>query len=92
MVVEAFAPSLNQSIETCIEEIGIQVAEPLKDIFLNFGSEMATCQVLLQRSEKIKITWCKIQAVGRVFQYVPLEMLYQITCNRVRMQSGVVVQ
>ncbi|GBN98105.1 hypothetical protein AVEN_79007-1 [Araneus ventricosus] len=28
---------------------------------------MGTCQVLLQRSEEMKITWCEIQAVGRMF-------------------------
>ncbi|GBN82727.1 hypothetical protein AVEN_228418-1 [Araneus ventricosus] len=61
MVVEAFMPSVNQSIEMGIEEIRVQVAEPLNDGFLNFGIgyEMATCQ----RSEEMKITWCEIRAV-----------------------------
>ncbi|GBO04224.1 hypothetical protein AVEN_216033-1 [Araneus ventricosus] len=56
MVVEAYVPSANQFIETGIEEIRIQVAEPLNDGFLNFGigSEMATFQVLLQLSEEMK--------------------------------------
>ncbi|GBM11463.1 hypothetical protein AVEN_240613-1 [Araneus ventricosus] len=56
MVVEAFVSLVNQSIETAIEEIRLQVAEPLNDDFLNFsiGSQMATCQVLLQRSEEMK--------------------------------------
>ncbi|GBM47432.1 hypothetical protein AVEN_175610-1 [Araneus ventricosus] len=48
MVVEAFVPSVNQSIETDKEEI---------------KAEMTTCQVLLQRSEDMKITWCEIQPV-----------------------------
>ncbi|GBM69220.1 hypothetical protein AVEN_210441-1 [Araneus ventricosus] len=70
MVVEAFVSSVNQSIETGIEKIRVQVAEPLNDGFLNFGigSEVATCRVLFQRSEDMKITWCEIRAVGRVFQ------------------------
>ncbi|GBM52425.1 hypothetical protein AVEN_105027-1 [Araneus ventricosus] len=60
MVVEA----LNQSIETGMEEIRVH-AEQLNDGFLNFGicSEMTTCQVLLQQSEEMKITWCHIRAV-----------------------------
>ncbi|GBO44631.1 hypothetical protein AVEN_105683-1 [Araneus ventricosus] len=72
MVVEAFVPLVNQSIETGIEGIGVQVAKPLNDGFLNFGiaSDMATCQVLLQRSEEMKITWCEIWALGRVFQCI----------------------
>ncbi|GBM49987.1 hypothetical protein AVEN_210096-1 [Araneus ventricosus] len=62
MVVEAFLPSVNQSIEIGVEEIRVQVAEPLNDDFLNFGigSEMAACLMLLQRSEEMKITWCEI--------------------------------
>ncbi|GBN72379.1 hypothetical protein AVEN_149271-1 [Araneus ventricosus] len=94
MVFEAFVPSVNQSIETGIEEIRVQVAEPLNDGFLHFGigSEMATFQVLLQRSEEMKITWYEIRAVGRVFRNNPSETLFQITCNRGRMRSGVVVQ
>ncbi|GBN33566.1 hypothetical protein AVEN_218046-1 [Araneus ventricosus] len=70
MVVEAFVPSVHQSIETGLNEIRIQVSEPLNDGFLNFGIgfEMATCQVLLQRSEDMKITWCEIRALGKVFQ------------------------
>ncbi|GBM52141.1 hypothetical protein AVEN_189329-1 [Araneus ventricosus] len=70
MVVEAFAPLLNQSMETGIKEIKVQIAEPLNDRFLNFGngSEKATCQVLLQLSEEMKITRCKIRPLGGVFQ------------------------
>ncbi|GBM35289.1 hypothetical protein AVEN_38156-1 [Araneus ventricosus] len=62
-----FVPSVNQSIETGIEEIRVQVAELRKDGFRNFdiGSEMVTCQVLLQRSEGMKITWCKVLGCGR---------------------------
>ncbi|GBL98580.1 hypothetical protein AVEN_274104-1 [Araneus ventricosus] len=63
MIVEAFVSSVNQSIETVIVEIRIQIAWSLKDGFLN---KTATCQVLLQRSEEMKITWCEIRAVGRV--------------------------
>ncbi|GBN40913.1 hypothetical protein AVEN_64921-1, partial [Araneus ventricosus] len=46
MVAEAFVPSVNQSIETGMEEIRVQIAETLNDGFLNFGigSEMASCQ------------------------------------------------
>ncbi|GBM09584.1 hypothetical protein AVEN_29435-1 [Araneus ventricosus] len=67
MIVGVFLRSVNQSIETGIEEIRVQVAEPLIDGFLNFGigSEMATCRVLLQWSEDTKITWCEIRTVGR---------------------------
>ncbi|GBN76852.1 hypothetical protein AVEN_135681-1 [Araneus ventricosus] len=67
MVVEAFVPSLNQSIEIGIR---VQVTEPHNEGFLKVGisSEMATCQVLLQRSEEMKITWCEIRGLGRVFQ------------------------
>ncbi|GBN40944.1 hypothetical protein AVEN_94326-1, partial [Araneus ventricosus] len=70
MVVEAFGPSVHQFIEDGIEEIRVQIAEPLNDCFLDFGigSEMAKCQVLLQQSEQLKITWCEIPAVRRVFQ------------------------
>ncbi|GBL83829.1 hypothetical protein AVEN_132706-1 [Araneus ventricosus] len=94
MVVEAFVPSVNQSVETGIEEIRVQVAEPLNDGFLNFGigPKIVTCQVLLQRSEEMKNTWYEIRTVGRVFQNIPLETLFQITCNRGRMRSGIVVQ
>ncbi|GBM93865.1 hypothetical protein AVEN_49234-1 [Araneus ventricosus] len=86
MVAEAFVPSANQSIETGIEEIGVKVAEPLNEGFLNFsiGSEMTTYWVLLKRFEEMKISWCGIRTVGRVFQYIPSETLYQITCNRGR--------
>ncbi|GBL96698.1 hypothetical protein AVEN_111839-1 [Araneus ventricosus] len=68
MFVEVFVPSVNQSIETGLEGIRVQVAEPLNDYILNFGigSEMAICQVLLQWSEEIKITWCDIRAVVEV--------------------------
>ncbi|GBM40760.1 hypothetical protein AVEN_157904-1 [Araneus ventricosus] len=43
MVVEAFVSSVNQAIETGIEEIRVQDTEPLNDGFLNIGisSEMA---------------------------------------------------
>ncbi|GBN49179.1 hypothetical protein AVEN_116500-1 [Araneus ventricosus] len=70
MVVEASVPSVNQSIETGILEIGVQVGEPFNVGFLNFGigSEMAKCQVLLQISEEMKITWCEIRTLGRMFQ------------------------
>ncbi|GBN94332.1 hypothetical protein AVEN_47723-1 [Araneus ventricosus] len=70
MVVEAFVPSVNQSMETGIEEIRVQVAEPLNEGVLHFhiDSKMATCQVLLQRSEEMKITGCEIRTVARVFQ------------------------
>ncbi|GBN01099.1 hypothetical protein AVEN_198810-1 [Araneus ventricosus] len=65
MIVKAFVPSVNQSIEIAIEEISVHVTEPLNDGFLNFvvGSEMATCQLLLQQSEEMKITWCDSRAV-----------------------------
>ncbi|GBL90594.1 hypothetical protein AVEN_179494-1 [Araneus ventricosus] len=71
MAFEAFVSSVNHSIEIGIEEIRVQVAEPLKDGFLNsgIGSEMATCQELLQ-SEEMKITWCEIRDVGRVFNFL----------------------
>ncbi|GBM77601.1 hypothetical protein AVEN_165628-1 [Araneus ventricosus] len=70
MAVEAFVPSVNQSFEIGIEEIKVQVVEPLNDGFLNFGigSEMTACQVLLQLSEEMKITWCEIRAIGRLFR------------------------
>ncbi|GBO25611.1 hypothetical protein AVEN_17461-1 [Araneus ventricosus] len=87
-------PSVIQSIETGIGEIRVQIAESLNDGFLNFGidAELATYQVFLQRSEEIKITWYEIRVVGRMFQNIPSETLFQIMCNRVRMRSGVVVQ
>ncbi|GBL78266.1 hypothetical protein AVEN_42814-1 [Araneus ventricosus] len=61
MVVETFESSVHQFIETGREEIRVQVVEPLNDAFLDIGigSEMAKCQVLLQESEEMKITWCK---------------------------------
>ncbi|GBL95644.1 hypothetical protein AVEN_24845-1 [Araneus ventricosus] len=70
MVVEAFVPSVNQSIKTGIEEINVQITELLNYGFRNFGigSNMASCQVLFQRSEEMKITWCEIRVLGRVFQ------------------------
>ncbi|GBO44343.1 hypothetical protein AVEN_140181-1 [Araneus ventricosus] len=42
---------VHQFIETGIEEIWVQVSETLNSVFLEFsiGSEMATCQVLLQQ-------------------------------------------
>ncbi|GBM17587.1 hypothetical protein AVEN_80888-1 [Araneus ventricosus] len=57
-------------MDMCTHKIRVQVAEPLNDSFLNFGigSEMATCQVLLQRSEEMKITWCEIRNLGTVFK------------------------
>ncbi|GBO31852.1 hypothetical protein AVEN_113709-1 [Araneus ventricosus] len=69
MIVRAFVPSVNQSIETGREEISVQIAEQLNDGFLDFGigSGMVACQVLLQRSEEMKIIRCEIRAVGRVF-------------------------
>ncbi|GBN82472.1 hypothetical protein AVEN_2908-1 [Araneus ventricosus] len=70
MVVEAFVSSVNQSIESIIKEIRVQVAEPRNEGFLNFGngSEVATFQVLLQRSEEMKIARWEIRVVGRVFR------------------------
>ncbi|GBM23656.1 hypothetical protein AVEN_167148-1 [Araneus ventricosus] len=61
MVIEAFVPSVNQSIETGVEENKIQVTESLNYGFLNFGigSEMASGQVLPQRSEEMTITCCE---------------------------------
>ncbi|GBN03228.1 hypothetical protein AVEN_5405-1 [Araneus ventricosus] len=69
MIVGAFVPSVNQSIETGIEEIMVQIVGQLNDGFLDFGigSGMVACQVLLQRSEEMKIIRCEIRAVGRVF-------------------------
>ncbi|GBL80981.1 hypothetical protein AVEN_83074-1 [Araneus ventricosus] len=48
----------------------VQVTELLNDGFLDFGigSEMATCRVLIQQSEELKISCCETPAVGRVFQ------------------------
>ncbi|GBO18378.1 hypothetical protein AVEN_210149-1 [Araneus ventricosus] len=94
MVVEAFGPSVNQPIETGIEEIRVLVAESLYDGFLNFGigSEVATCQVLFQRSEDMKITYYEFRDVGRMFQNILSAKLFQITSNRGRMRSGVVMQ
>ncbi|GBM42428.1 hypothetical protein AVEN_240184-1 [Araneus ventricosus] len=90
MIVEAFVSSVNQSIETVIEEIRIQIAGSLKDGFLN---KTATCQVLLQRSEEMKITWCEIRAVGRVFQSIPFHWKSCFKSrNRGRMRLGVVAQ
>ncbi|GBM09875.1 hypothetical protein AVEN_241203-1 [Araneus ventricosus] len=102
MIFKAFVPSVNQSIETGIVEIRVEIVEsltglfwyprlgwesslfphvnngksdvslpnqeyqnkpPTNDGFLNFGSEMTTCQVLLQRSEEMKITSCEIRPV-----------------------------
>ncbi|GBL61168.1 hypothetical protein AVEN_211934-1 [Araneus ventricosus] len=65
MVMEAFVPSVNYSIETGVEENRVQVTESLNYGFLNFGigSEMASCQVLLQGSEDMKITCCEIRDV-----------------------------
>ncbi|GBM05188.1 hypothetical protein AVEN_197741-1 [Araneus ventricosus] len=62
----------------------VQVAVPSNDGFLNFGigSEMATCQVFLQRSEEMKITWCEIRAIRIVFQNIPTQTQFEITCNR----------
>ncbi|GBN91442.1 hypothetical protein AVEN_258546-1 [Araneus ventricosus] len=65
MVVVEFVPSVNQFIETSIKEIRVQVAETLNDGFRNFDivPEMATCLVIIQRSEEMKITWCEIRDV-----------------------------
>ncbi|GBM92208.1 hypothetical protein AVEN_58229-1 [Araneus ventricosus] len=62
MPVEASVPSVNQFIETNIDDIRVKVAESLNNGFLKFGigPEMATYQVLLQLSEEIKITSCQI--------------------------------
>ncbi|GBN62007.1 hypothetical protein AVEN_70052-1 [Araneus ventricosus] len=84
MVVEVFVPSVNQSIESSMKEIRVQDAEALNGGVLNndIDSEMATWQVLLQRFEEVKITWCEIRAAGRVFQSIPSETLFHTTCNR----------
>ncbi|GBM37766.1 hypothetical protein AVEN_25880-1 [Araneus ventricosus] len=94
MVVEAFGRSENKSIETVIEEIRVQVTEPPKDGFLNFGIsfKMGTCQVLFRRLEEMKITWWEIWSVGRVTQNILFETLFHITCNRDHMRSGVAVE
>ncbi|GBM18590.1 hypothetical protein AVEN_47970-1 [Araneus ventricosus] len=92
MVVKAFVPSINQSIESGIEEIRVQVTELLNDGFLNFGIGSETCQELPQRPEEMKITWCERQVVGRVIQNIPSETLFQIRCNRGRMWSSLVQQ
>ncbi|GBL85614.1 hypothetical protein AVEN_193084-1 [Araneus ventricosus] len=65
MIVESIVSSVNQSLEIGIEEIRVQFAEPLDDVFLNLGigSEMATYQVLLQGSDEMKIPWCEIRDV-----------------------------
>ncbi|GBM50770.1 hypothetical protein AVEN_35666-1 [Araneus ventricosus] len=94
MVIEAFVPSGNQSIESGIEEIRLQVTEPPKDGFLNFGIgfEMGTCQVLFKRLEEMKITWCEIWAAERITQSIIFETLFHITCKRDHMRSGVAVE
>ncbi|GBM00904.1 hypothetical protein AVEN_151366-1 [Araneus ventricosus] len=38
----------------------------------------------------MKIIWCEIRDVGKVFQNFPSETLFQITCNRGRTRSSVV--
>ncbi|GBN98560.1 hypothetical protein AVEN_6307-1 [Araneus ventricosus] len=70
MVAEAVWQSVHQFMELGMEEIKVQAAEPFNDGFLDFaiGSEIATCEVLLQYSEEMEITLCEIQAVGRAFQ------------------------
>ncbi|GBM22224.1 hypothetical protein AVEN_273414-1 [Araneus ventricosus] len=70
MVVETFVPSVHQRIETGTGELSIKVVEPRQDGLLRFGidSEMLTSQVLLQRSKEMKVTWCEVRVVGRVFQ------------------------
>ncbi|GBN24045.1 hypothetical protein AVEN_265365-1 [Araneus ventricosus] len=52
---------------TGIIKIRTQVSDSLNDDFLDFfiGSEMATCQVLLQQSEEMKITWCENRSRNR---------------------------
>ncbi|GBM07632.1 hypothetical protein AVEN_228137-1 [Araneus ventricosus] len=93
-VVESFVPSINQYIETGTQEIMVKIVELLSDSFLNFEicSEIAICQALLQLSEEMKIIWCEIWAVRRIFQNIPPETLFQITYNRGYMCSVVVVQ
>ncbi|GBM51919.1 hypothetical protein AVEN_1503-1 [Araneus ventricosus] len=51
-------------------ETSVKVMKTSKDGLLNLGigSEIATCQVLLQCSKEMKITWCEIWAVRRLFQ------------------------
>ncbi|GBM97440.1 hypothetical protein AVEN_254704-1 [Araneus ventricosus] len=74
MFAEALVPSINQSIETSIEEIRIQDAEPFNDGFLNFGigSEMATCQVFFNCLKRL------VHDPGCMFHYIPSETLNQI--------------
>ncbi|GBN22549.1 hypothetical protein AVEN_268179-1 [Araneus ventricosus] len=56
MVIEAFVPSVNQYIETGMEGIRFEVAEPFNDGFLSFGigSEMETLEVLFQGPNIVK--------------------------------------
>ncbi|GBN89802.1 hypothetical protein AVEN_41699-1 [Araneus ventricosus] len=83
MVDEIFMPSVNQSIETGVEETRVKIAEPLRKGFLNFSmsSEMTTCQVLLQRSEEKKIIWCKIRVVGRLSKTFNLKHFFKSRVN-----------
>ncbi|GBL83473.1 hypothetical protein AVEN_196332-1 [Araneus ventricosus] len=89
MVVEAFVPSVSQPIETGMEKMRVQVAESLNDGFLNFGIgfEMATCEVFLQWSEEMKITWCEIRAVGECSN-----TFHRKRCNKSRVTEAVCVQ
>ncbi|GBL84565.1 hypothetical protein AVEN_191039-1 [Araneus ventricosus] len=72
MVVEAFRPSVYQFIKTGMEEIRLQVVDPLSYDLLAFGIgfEMATCWMLLQQSEEMKITWSEIPSIGKVLQCI----------------------
>ncbi|GBM23589.1 hypothetical protein AVEN_196661-1 [Araneus ventricosus] len=61
MVAEASVPWVNQSIETGIDEIRVQIAETLNDGFLNFGivSEMVTCQVRRYENHSVRDPGCR---------------------------------
>ncbi|GBM91199.1 hypothetical protein AVEN_184535-1 [Araneus ventricosus] len=65
MVVDTFVPSVNQSIETGIEESRVQIEEPLNDGFMNFG---IGSEVEPARSDEIKITRFETRDLERVFQ------------------------
>ncbi|GBN43018.1 hypothetical protein AVEN_21261-1 [Araneus ventricosus] len=75
MVDEAVMSSAHQSNEIGIEEISVQVTDPLNNGFLNFGisSEMPTCQVLLQRSEEMK---------SLDFQQLEMNLSWDVFFNR----------
>ncbi|GBM92898.1 hypothetical protein AVEN_189139-1 [Araneus ventricosus] len=82
MVVEAFVPSLNQSIETAIEEVRIQVVEPLNDGFLNFG-----------RCSERRLGRCSFNSLNpaRVRIQVP-QKLELIFIHEIRMKSSLCQQ